>query len=415
MKINSAEIAFSAHHSLVQKHERRESLVEGVSQNGAWDPSQLSQKKTAVREERQVAAFAETTSLLDRRLAGRSQEELAAKEQARVTARSPQTTSPNSFFNDLELLVQKATEPFAALFGRKENSMLKEATTPFDIETTSQDRIKMQLLMTTLEQLSGKKFDLFEPSELEPSSTEPIPPEQIDKPHTEEVLEAPPQPAWGLHYQYSESHYEAETTEFHAAAQVKTQDGREIAVEVDLTMSRQFASEKQLDVRMGAALQDPLVVNFEGTAAELSQTKYQFDLDADGQEEQIHFAGPNGAFLALDKNGNGAVDDGRELFGPTTGDGFAELAAYDEDQNQWIDESDSIYSQLRVWSRDQTGNSQLQALGQRGIGAIYLGHTATPFEVKDENNQLQAAVRTSGLYLNEDGTAGSVQQIDLAV
>ena len=75
MKINSAEIAFSAHHSLVQKHERRESLVEGVSQNGAWDPSQLSQKKTAVREERQVAAFAETTSLLDRRLAGRSQDE----------------------------------------------------------------------------------------------------------------------------------------------------------------------------------------------------------------------------------------------------------------------------------------------------------------------------------------------------
>lgn len=95
--------------------------------------------------------------------------------------------------------------------------------------------------------------------------------------------------------------------------------------------------------------------------------------------------------------------------------GFAELSTHDEDQNLWIDENDSIYSRLRVWSKDLQGNDQLIALGQRGVGAIYLGHATTPFEVKDDENQLQAVVRSSGIYLNEDGSGGTVQQVDLVV
>jgi hypothetical protein len=49
------------------------------------------------------------------------------------------------------------------------------------------------------------------------------------------------------------------------------------------------------------------------------------------------------------------------------------------------------------------------------VGAIYLGHVTTPFAVKDQANQLQAEVRSSGVYLREDGTAGTVQQLDLVV
>jgi hypothetical protein len=56
-----------------------------------------------------------------------------------------------------------------------------------------------------------------------------------------------------------------------------------------------------------------------------------------------------------DRNGDGAIDHGRELSGATTGDGFAELAAYDEDGNGWIDENDSIYQHLRIWSKDAQG------------------------------------------------------------
>jgi len=52
-------------------------------------------------------------------------------------------------------------------------------------------------------------------------------------------------------------------------------------------------------------------------------------------------------------------------------------------------------------------------LGLSRVGAIYLGHVDTPFTIKDESNQLLAQVRDSGLFLEEDGGVGSVQQVDL--
>lgn len=49
---------------------------------------------------------------------------------------------------------------------------------------------------------------------------------------------------------------------------------------------------------------------------------------------------PGGVFLALDKNGDSVINDGKELFGAATGQGFKELAIYDSDKNYWIDEND---------------------------------------------------------------------------
>ena len=53
--------------------------------------------------------------------------------------------------------------------------------------------------------------------------------------------------------------------------------------------------------------------------------------------------GSGSGFLALDKNGNGKIDDGSELFGTKSGDGFADLAEYDSDGNGWIDEKGRVY------------------------------------------------------------------------
>ena len=147
----------------------------------------------------------------------------------------------------------------------------------------------------------------------------------------------------------------------------------------------------------------------------MTERTYDFDLDADGEADQIHFIGPNSGFLALDRDGSGTIDNGSELFGASTGNGFAELAAYDEDGNQFIDEADSIFEELRIWQKDSAGNDHLVALGQKGVGAIYLGHIDTPFQVKDEANQLQGVVRSSGVYITEGGGTGTVQQLDLVV
>lgn len=407
MKVTGADLALSSQHSLVERHTRKESLVEGVTQGGAWEPGALADEVILTRDETGEQGFAEGSSILDRRRVGKSLEELTSQGQARARAAYKALTS--AALDDLESVLQLAAPADLAPVA---------GSTSLDPAITSPDRAKIEILIATIERLSGKKLKLFAPEDLKLNSSAATEEAQSVASQAAAAAEQPaqpPQPTWGLRYNYQETHYEAETTTFAATGVVRTADGAEIAVEVDLTMGRQFASETNMEVRLGAAAQDPLVVNFGGTAAELSQTRYRFDLDADGMEEQIHFTGPNSGFLAVDRNDNGVVDDGSELFGPTTGDGFTELAAHDADNSEWIDESDPIYSQLRVWSRDEAGNDQLLALGQRGVGAIYLGHVTTPFAVKDGTNQLQAEVRSSGLYLREDGTAGTVQQLDLVV
>jgi hypothetical protein len=54
-------------------------------------------------------------------------------------------------------------------------------------------------------------------------------------------------------------------------------------------------------------------------------------------------------------------------------------------------------------------------LGLKGIGAIYLGNIATLFSIKDQPNELQAQIQKTGVFLKEDGQAGTIQHIDFAV
>ncbi len=256
--------------------------------------------------------------------------------------------------------------------------------------------------MAAIEGLTGKKIRLTEPKELAaqqaepPATPEEVPPDDVA---TGEGTGG----EWGLRYLYQESHYEGETTHFQAEGRVRTSEGQEIAVDVALSMSREFLTQETVSLFEGAAVKDPLVINFEGTAAELTQRSFEFDID--GAADQIRFVKPNSGFVALDANADGAITDGSELFGPRTGDGFAELAEHDADGNNWIDENDPVYDGLRIWSKDGTGNDQLVALGARDIGAIYLGHATTPFEMRGQSNELQGVVRSSR----------TVQQIDLVV
>ena len=201
-----------------------------------------------------------------------------------------------------------------------------------------------------------------------------------------------------------------------AGGVVRTADGREINFSMDVSMSRQFMSNQSLSIRAGAAaMTDPLVINLSGVPGDLTAQKYSFDIDSDGDADQISFAGPGSGFLALDRNDDGTINDGGELFGTESGNGFKDLAAFDTDGNQWIDENDAVFDKLRIWMKSESGQDQLVALGQAGVGAIYLGNVSTEFAVKDEANTQQGQVRSSGMFLRENGGAGVIQQIDLAV
>lgn len=209
---------------------------------------------------------------------------------------------------------------------------------------------------------------------------------------------------------------EAEFTAFQSSGVARTKDGREIQFNVTVEMSRAFCERYESFTQENVVVTDPLVINIDSDIADVTDMKFLFDIDADGELDEISFAGNGSGFLALDKNGDGVINDGSELFGTKSGNGFADLAAYDEDGNGWIDEADSIFNDLKIWMKDKDGNDVLLSLKDAGVGAIYLGSADTEFSLKSgEDHHTNGIVRRTGIYLKENGGVGTVQQIDLAV
>jgi hypothetical protein len=222
---------------------------------------------------------------------------------------------------------------------------------------------------------------------------------------------------WNVSTSTTKKYSEAETTVFQSTGTVQTADGRNIDFNVSMEMSRSFMEESStLTNQTQYILTDPLVIQLDNAPDVISDQKWLFDIDSDGTKEEISQLANGNGFLALDENGNGIIDDGSELFGTKSGNGFKDLAAYDEDGNGWIDENDSVYSRLKIWTKDENGNDKLMDLQQADIGAIYLGAASTEYTHKtSDTNETQAVVRQTGFYLHEStGEAGTVQQIDFA-
>lgn len=288
---------------------------------------------------------------------------------------------------------------------------------------------KLRMIRSMIEAITGKAIRILDSSDLEPGKSAGHDssdhhaheagghPARAAGPETGSLPATPPQRAgYGVEYDYESRYSESEQMHFSASGRVSTADGKEIAFQVELNMQRSFSSQESLHVRMGDAVQvDPLVINFSGQASGLTDSKFSFDLDSDGDKEKISFVQPGSGFLVFDRNQDGVVNDGSELFGPQSGNGFAELARLDDDQNGWIDEGDKAYDQLQVWSRDAAGKDQLQGLKSANVGAISLKNVETSFNIKDAENVQQGTVRQTGVFLKENGGAGTVSQIDLNV
>ena len=219
---------------------------------------------------------------------------------------------------------------------------------------------------------------------------------------------------WTVRTRYSSTYEEKESTSFSTTGTVKTADGRKLNFNLDMTMSRRYMEEHSIEFvsSFDTVLTDPLVINLGCNPVSISDKSFSFDIDCDGKDETIAQMNPESGFLALDKNSDGIINDGSELFGTKTGNGFSELAEYDSDGNGWIDENDEVYDQLKVLVKDENGKDTLLSLKEANVGEICLGSSKTTFHVTDDDNNLKAKVRSSGMYLHEDCSAGSVQQVD---
>ncbi len=272
---------------------------------------------------------------------------------------------------------------------------------------------KLQVLKDLIERLTGRPIKIAEFESIRNSLQNTQGP---NAPQASQSNQArPARQGWGMEIESVHRYSEKEEVNFKASGKITTSDNRQIEFNLEFSMKREFSIETRDSVRLGDAKRvDPLILNFGNQAPTLSENRIDFDLNADGKKEKITFPVGSG-FLALDKNNDGKINDGSELFGPTSGDGFADLARFDSDGNNWIDENDAIYQQLRVWTKDASGKDQLQTLKQANVGALYLGKTATPFSLNSSDNTNLGQVRSSGVFLSEDGNAHALQQIDLSV
>lgn len=208
---------------------------------------------------------------------------------------------------------------------------------------------------------------------------------------------------------------EAESTSFSTTGTVKTADGREINFNVNVGMSREFEEYYREDLELASfTFCDPLVINLDMDVAQLDDQTFYFDIDGDGEQDEIARLKSGSGYLALDKNGDGVINDGKELFGTESGNGFADLAKYDEDGNGWIDENDVVWDKLKIWSKDENGKDVLYTLAEKGVGAICLQNASTDFTQKGTGGQTLGAIRNTGVFLYENGNVGTVQHVDVA-
>ncbi|WP_342344157.1 hypothetical protein [Aromatoleum petrolei] len=273
---------------------------------------------------------------------------------------------------------------------------------------------RFRFLKHLVEALTGRAIRTLQPEDFRadeamPSLVEP-------PPAAGRRGDTPGRAGFGIEYDFRSVSEEYEFTRFEAKGVVRTADGHEIDFALQLEMERAYTETSSIQVRLGdARVKDPLVLDFAGTSAQLSDVRFSFDLDADGQAENVPMLSGGRGYLAIDRNRNGRIDDGRELFGPTTGDGFTELAGLDTDGSGWIDEGDANFGDLRVWMPAVDGAGSVVTATEAGVGALYLGRVATPFALRGAANDTLGEMRSTGLYVREDGTTGTVSQIDLSV
>jgi hypothetical protein len=168
-------------------------------------------------------------------------------------------------------------------------------------------------------------------------------------------------------------------------------------------------------IQHGTCRGSPLVLDLDGDGIRLSslETGVKFDLLGTGARIETAWTTGRDALLALDRNGDGAINDASELFGESTGgrsfdNGFAALADLDDNGDGRVDRKDAMFSQLRVWvDADHNGVStprELSTLGEAGVRSLELSAVRNdgPSSWDKNGNTMPLVSR----FVRDDGTLG---------
>jgi hypothetical protein len=183
-----------------------------------------------------------------------------------------------------------------------------------------------------------------------------------------------------------------------------TERARSLEMKVNFTFGLQSG---QARVEVEGAMADPLVIDLDGDGIETTTLNkgVNFDINGDGIKEKTAFITGGDGLLALDRNHDGKITSGTELFGDQNGaeDGFMELAKFDSNNDSIINRDDPVFKDLKV----MIGNdSELFTLDMLDINEISLmGKKKAGFY--NNNNYIK---ETAG-FKRSDGTEGTIGEV----
>ena len=158
---------------------------------------------------------------------------------------------------------------------------------------------------------------------------------------------------------------------------------------------------------------DPLVLDLNGDGVKTTGVAQgaKLDINADGRVDQSSVATGGDAFLVYDRNGNGRIDNGTELFGDQRGaaNGFEALRLEDDNKDGRIDGRDLIYNRLQMLTYTPDGQQHLTSLSEAGVSAINLGYQQVQAELGNGDSVAQ-----TGSFERTDGSTGVAADLMLS-
>ncbi|MED5606977.1 calcium-binding protein [Pseudomonas sp. JH-2] len=179
-------------------------------------------------------------------------------------------------------------------------------------------------------------------------------------------------------------------------------------------------TELQKDFKDSEQNASPLILDLDGDGVETigKDAGIHFDHDGNGFAELSGWVGKDDGLLVLDRNGNGEIDDGSELFGNNTDladggkatNGFLALADLDSNGDGWIDASDEAFSQLRVWkdsnSNGKVDEGELLTLEDAGVGKL-----STGFSNQNKVDEHGNKILQQGGYVDLNGNTQAMDDV----
>lgn len=185
-------------------------------------------------------------------------------------------------------------------------------------------------------------------------------------------------------------------------------------------LNLKFRQNTSVEERIGISLEelgikkvDPLVLDLDGKGIQLTEAGKGaiFDVTADGKLDSTAWVKGNTALLTYDRNGNGVIDNGSELFGDQNGaaDGFEELGKYDANGDRKITILDPIFKALKLY-RDLNGDGKMSknefsTLSELGIKALNLNFMRASADINGNSLIL------NGSFEREDGSTGQLADV----